>query len=199
MTAPRAFSWRAELARKGVHVASSVFPLTWAFGLVGQREVVAALTAGLAVSIVLERLRRRDSAIGRWFTAWFGGMLREHESTGLTGATWILGAMLLCAIALPERAAISALWAGVFGDAAAALVGRAAAARAAERGKTWPGSVACAFASAVGPWWLVAATPLAALGIGIAAMLAERPRFSLDDNARVAVAAGLAAWALGVA
>jgi dolichol kinase len=107
--------------------------------------------------------------------------------------------MLLSAIALPERAAIAALWAGVFGDAAAALIGRAVAARAAAMGKTPIGSLACCLASAVGPLWLVAASPLQALGIGVAAMLAERPTLALDDNARVAIAAGLAAWGLGVA
>lgn len=198
MIDPRAFSWRAELGRKGVHLASAVFPLAWAFDLVDRRGISLLLGAGLVIAVVLEVLRRTDQTVRRWFDAWFGWMLRSHEATGLTGATWILGAMLLCALLLPERAAIAALWAGVFGDAAAALVGRTIAARAATQGKTWAGSVACAVASAVGPLWLVGATPLQALGIGIVAMLAERPKLALDDNARVAVAAGLAAWGLGV-
>lgn len=198
MIEPRAFSWRAELGRKGVHLASAVFPLVWALGLVDRRGICIVLGAGLAIAAVLEVWRRRSGAVGRWFDAWFGWMLRSHEATGLTGATWILAAMLLCALLLPERAAIAALWAGVFGDAVAALVGRALAARAAAQGKTWTGSVACAAASAIGPLWLVGATPLQSLGIGVAAMLAERPKLALDDNARVAIAAGLAAWGLGV-
>lgn len=198
MSEPRAFSWRAEFGRKGVHLASAIFPLTWAFGIVDRRGMSLVLGAGFAIAVALEVLRRRAGAVRRWFDAWFGWMLRSHEATGLTGATWILGAMLLCALLLPERAAIAALWAGVVGDAAAALVGRAVAARAAAKGKTGAGSIACAIASAIGPLWLVEATPLQALGIGVAAMLAERPKLALDDNARVAVAAGLAAWGLGV-
>lgn len=199
MTDPRAFSWRAELSRKGVHLASAVFPVGWGLGLAGREEVAIALAGCLVIAVALELGRRRNARVRDLFERWFGGMLRAHEWTRLTGATWILGAMLLVTLALPERAAIAALWAAVFGDAAAALVGRAVSARAATKGKTWAGSAAGALATAIGPWWLVGAHPLPALGIGLAAMLAERPALTLDDNARVAVAAGLAAWGLGVA
>lgn len=193
------FSWRAELARKGIHLGSAVFPLAWGLGLVGRRGIVAALALGLLVAFALEAGRRRRAGIAKWFARWFGFMLRGHEAARLTGATWILGAMLLVAATFPERAALAALWAGVFGDAAAALVGRAVARRSAARGKTWAGSAACLLASAVGPLWLSAALPWQALGIGLAAAAAERPALALDDNARVALAAGLAAWGLGVA
>ena len=194
-----AFSWRAELSRKGIHLASSIFPLAWGLGWVAPVVVKGVLAGGLAIAVGLEVARRTSPVAKHWFTRAFGGMLRAHESSGLTGATWILGAMLLCALLLPERAALCALWAGVVGDAAAALVGRTVASQAATKGKTWAGSIACAAASMVGPWWLAAASPLAALGIGFVAALAERPRLVIDDNARVAVAAGLAAWVLGVA
>lgn len=196
---PPTFSWGAELARKGIHLCSAVFPLAWGLGLVDRPVILAALGAGLVVALGLEALRRRPGVVRAAFERWFGFMLRGHERTRLTGATWILGAMLLAAWLLPERAALSALWAGVVGDAAAALVGRAVAARAAVQGKTWAGSAACALASAIGPWWLADASPLAALAVGAVAAAAERPAVALDDNARVALAAGLAAWALGVA
>jgi dolichol kinase len=195
----RAFSWRAELSRKGIHLASSVFPVAWGLGWVAPVVVKGALASALCIALALEVSRRHLPVVQRWFTSWFGGMLRAHESRALTGATWILAAMLLCALLLPPRAALCALWAGVVGDAAAALVGRALASRAAGGGKTWIGSAACAAASAIGPWWLVAASPLAAIGVGLAAALAERPQLAIDDNARVAVVAGLAAWGLGVA
>lgn len=194
-----AFSWRAELARKGIHLASAVFPLGWGLGVVDRPILLVALGAGLAVATALEVGRRGSPVVRSWFQRWLGFMLRGHEATRLTGATWILAAMLLAVWLLPMRAALCALWAGVFGDAAAALVGRAVAARAARQGKTWAGSAACALASAVGPLWLAAASPLHAVAIGVAAAAAERPALALDDNARVAIAAGLAAWGLGVA
>ncbi len=199
MSDARAFSWRAELARKGIHLCSLVFPLSWGLGLVTRAELLLVLGAALAVSLLLEAGRRGSPAMRAWFERWFGFMLRGHEATQLTGATWILGAMLLAVWLFPERAALCALWGGVVGDAAAALVGRAVAARAATQGKTWAGSIACAVSSAIGPLWLAQSGLLAAAAIGVAAALAERPKLALDDNARVAIAAGLAAWALGVA
>lgn len=199
MTEARATPWRAELSRKGIHLTSSIFPLSWGLGWVEPAVVRSALAAALMLALTIEFARRRSPAVQRWFTSLFGGMLRPHELSELTGATWILAAMLLCALLLPARAAICGLWAGVVGDAAAALAGRARAGRSAASSKTWTGSTACALASAAGPMWLAAAPPVAALGIGIAAALAERPRVWIDDNARVAIVAGLAAWGLGVA
>ncbi len=199
MTDPRAFSWRAELSRKGVHLASAIFPLSWGLGWIAPGAVKGALAASLLVAVITEVARRRVPAVGRAFTSVFGGMLRTHESGAITGATWILAAMLLCALLLPARAALCGLWAGVVGDAAAALAGRAFSSQAARTGKTWTGTAACALASAAGALWLAAALPLAAVGVGVAAALAERPHVAIDDNARVAVVAGLAAWALGVA
>jgi len=173
--------------------------VSWGLGLVDRPRLLALLGAGLAIALILEIGRRRSAAVREAFGRWFGFMLRGHETTRLTGATWILAAMLLAVATFPARAALCALWAGVFGDAAAAIIGRAVAARAAAQGKTWAGSIACALASAVGPLWLAAAAPFEAIVIGLAAAAAERPALALDDNARVALAAGLAAWALGVA
>ena len=188
--------WRAELGRKAIHLISSLFPISWGLGWVDRRIIVAVLAMGLAIALWLERVRRRPGALRAHYDRWVGWMLRSHETTALTGATWILLAMGLAAWLLPAPAAISALWAAVVGDASAALVGRTVAARAAVKGKTWAGSLACVLASAIGPVWLVGASGPAALGIGVAAALAERPRVRLDDKLRVTVGAGLAAWAL---
>ena len=46
---------------------------------------------------------------------------------------------------------------------------------------------------------MAGATPLAALAIGAAAAVAERPHAGVNDNVRIVAAAGLAAWVLGVA
>ena len=71
MSDARAFSWRAELGRKGVHLASAAFPLAWAFAVVDRRGIILVLALKLSIAVALKILRRR-SAIGRWFDAWFG-------------------------------------------------------------------------------------------------------------------------------
>lgn len=219
MSTPAPTPWSGELGRKGIHLCSALFPLALAYAWVPRTVVLAVLGAGLVIAAGIEIGRRRSEAMQRWFLSWFGWMLRSHEATHLTGASWILLAMFVAVLALPLPVAITALWAAVVGDTAAALVGRAVSpmgspmgsqagsqgARDASRDdrrngapgpKTWSGSLACAIASAVGPLWLVGASLPAAAMIGVAAAAAERPMMRLDDNVRVAFGAGATAWAL---
>lgn len=211
MSAPPPTSWLGELGRKGIHLCSALFPLALAFAWVPRTTVLALLGAGLVIAAVIEIGRRRSAAMQRWFLSWFGWMLRSHETTHLTGASWILLAMFVAVLFLPPAVAIATLWAAVVGDAAAALVGRTVSQlvsqgrrdasrddrRNGARGpKSWSGSLACALASALGPLWLVGASLPAAMVIGVAAAAAERPMVRLDDNVRVAFGAGATAWAL---
>jgi dolichol kinase len=108
--------------------------------------------------------------------------------------------MLVATVVLPAAAAQAALWAVVAGDGSGAVVGRLwqRLRGIAPHGKTIVGSIAVLLATALGVWWLVDASPAVALAVGAAAALAEHPRAPLDDNLRVAFAAGLAAWSLGV-
>ena len=109
--------------------------------------------------------------------------------------------MLAAVLLLPMAAALVALWAAAVGDGLASIVGRlvARASGTASGTKTWAGSTTCALATAIGAWWLAAIAAGPAAVIGIAAAAAERPRLALDDNVRVAAAAGLAAWVLSLA
>jgi dolichol kinase len=188
---------RAELARKALHLSSAVLPVAWGLGALPSTQVRALLLVAASLALAVEAARRRWPAVQHRFVVGVGALLRPHERTALTGATWLALAMLGAALLLPGQAAIVALWAAAVGDGLASVVGRLAA-----RGggaKTWAGSITCALATALGASWLVAAPPLAALVVGAIAAAAERPRLALDDNVRVAAAAGLAAWVLLVA
>ncbi|MFN0099994.1 MAG: hypothetical protein ACKVS7_15090 [Gemmatimonadaceae bacterium] len=209
---------RAEAARKALHLLSAAVPLAWALALVPTSVIRIGLGAALAVALFVEWLRRASAAFGSRFLSGLGPLLRTHEATHITGATWLAAVMCLAVWVFPRSAAIVALWAAAVGDAMAALVGRLAAARptavpaavpvtarAAESQplvaisaarKTLAGSAACAVSTAVGAAWLVQAPLPTALGIGVIAAIAERPRLSLDDNLRVGLAAGAAAWLL---
>ncbi|MDQ8174383.1 MAG: hypothetical protein P2976_02185, partial [Gemmatimonadota bacterium] len=125
MSAPAPTPWSGELGRKGIHLCSALFPLALAFAWVSRTIVLAVLATGLVIAAGIEIGRRRSASMQRGFLRWFGWMLRSHEITHLTGASWILLAMFVAVLVLPIPVAITALWAAVVGDTAAALVGRA--------------------------------------------------------------------------
>lgn len=189
---------RAEAARKALHLLSAAVPLAWAFALVPTAVIRTGLGVALAVAVLVEWLRRVNAAFGARFLSGLGPLLRTHETNHITGATWLAAVMCLSVWMFPPAAAMVALWAAAVGDAMAALVGRFAATLPAvpPARKTLAGSVACAVSTAAGAAWLVHAPLPAALGIGVIAAMAERPRLAVDDNLRVGLAAGAAAWML---
>lgn len=193
-----AVTLRHEVARKAIHLASAVVPVAYAAGL--RRDVLAALLGGaLVVALAVEVTRRRVARVREPFERAVGDLLRPHERARVSGATWMALAYLLAVALFPRPVAVAAMLAVALGDAAAAVVGRWAGARRAARmgagaaaapGKTWAGTVACAVATALGALLVARLAPGAALACAVAAALAERPRGPLDDNVRVALAAG---------
>ncbi|MBA3853036.1 MAG: hypothetical protein C0503_01400 [Gemmatimonas sp.] len=191
---------RAELARKALHLLTAALPIAWARDVVSTSQLRGALTAALVVALGIEVLRRRSPAIGTRFVALVGPLLRRHETRALTGATWLALAMAAAVWFAPERAALAALWAAAVGDASAAVVGRSVAQwrGLTTGGKSWVGSAAAALSTAVGCWWLAAATWPVAVALGAVAAMAEYPHRPFDDNLRVATAVALAAVVLGL-
>jgi dolichol kinase len=193
---------RRELARKAVHVSSAALPAAYAAGY-PRSWMLGALAALLVLAVLVEIARLRSPRAGRLFTRLTGPLLREHEHARWSGATWLLTSFALAVLLFPRDVAVAAMLAVALGDASAAIVGRWAGVRRARRGaashgKTWAGSAACALATALGAL-LVAGLPAgASVAAGLAAAAAERPRWALDDNIRVALAAGAAAllWAM---
>ncbi|MHB1297402.1 MAG: hypothetical protein ACYC0B_02635 [Gemmatimonadaceae bacterium] len=196
-----AVALRRELVRKAVHLGSVALPVGWAYGVLSPDTLVALLTVALASAVLVEGARHLSPAVARVFGVAFGPLLRPHERVELTGATWLAAAMLAAVIILPPRAGIIALWAAAAADGLASVVGRLVTywRRRPAVGKTIIGSITCASVTMAGALWLAGTTWPVAAAIGTVTALAERPRGPLDDNLRVALAAGLAAWGLGVA
>ena len=191
---------RGEVARKSIHLATAVVPIAWAFEVVTARQVRAALGVAVVVALLVEFARYRGGAFGAAFTARVGAMLRAHERTTLSGATWLAIGMWGAAMLAPIPAAIAALWAAAVGDASAALVGRALQRlRGRPDGtKTLSGSLAAALLSALGIFWLTPASLAGAATLGAVAALAEWPRRPGNDNVRVAWSVAAAAVLLGL-
>lgn len=204
MPVPEGPTLRGEFARKGIHLATAVLPISWALGAVSAMQVRVALGVAVIIALGVEFARYRGGAFGAAFTARVGAMLRLHERTALSGATWLAIGMWGAVMLAPAPAAIAALWAAAVGDAAAALVGRGVQQlRARPVGspagrKTLSGSVAAAGITALGVLWLTPASPLIALLLGVVTALAEWPRGPGDDNLRVAFSVATAAVVLGL-
>lgn len=205
----------AELARKAIHLASAAVPLAYRGG-VPRSAMLAALAVAGAVALAVEVARRRSPRARATFERLVGPLLRAHERERWSGATWMCAAYALAVLLFPRPVAVAAMLAVALGDAAAAVVGRWWSARRAARvtaatdvrpgapahgqrvarpgAKTWAGSVACAVAAGGAAFVVAGLAPAAALACGVAAALAERPGGPLDDNVRIALVAGAAAW-----
>jgi dolichol kinase len=185
-----------EWARKALHLTTASVPLALARG-VSQDRVCQLLAACFAIACAVEVFRRTHAGTDALFRRLVGALLRSHEvERRLTGAFWLLGALLVACLWLDTPAAIVVTWAASVGDACAALVGRAWRAAVPGRGKTLAGAAACLVATAVGAVWLAHLAPWMAVLVGAAAALAEWPTMALDDNVRVAGGTALAMTAL---
>jgi dolichol kinase len=123
-TAHARLSLRREVARKALHLVFVVVPVAYAFGL-PRGYLVAALAAGAMAAVVIELARAWHAPTRERFVRWVGVLLREHEHSRWSGATWMVLSMLALAVLAPRGVAVIAMWAISAGDAAAALVGRA--------------------------------------------------------------------------
>ena len=185
-----ALSLRQELARKGLHLLSVGAPVAYALGL--PRMVLAWGLAGLlAVAFVVEVGRVRSERVQTVFHRTAGPVLRAHEHTRWSGATWLLVAFLLSVLLLDRGAAIAAMWAVSIGDAAAAVVGRLGGRHQfGGAGKSVEGSAACFVATLAGVM-LVARLGVATSAVAaVCATVAEVLPVAVDDNLRVAAAVG---------
>ncbi|MCL5271717.1 MAG: SEC59/DGK1/VTE5 family protein [bacterium] len=188
-------SIKAELSRKGIHLATSIFPLAYAVGD-HKRVMLAILGVLLVLLAIAEIARRRPVWLGRLFNRVFGYMLRDHEkSRGLLGSTWYCLASLLCIAFLTRPVAVLALLYLAYGDTAASLVGRRWG-RTRIGAKSLEGTlgfmaVAClaaAVARACSPEYSLTVGLIGALAAALAELLLTR----LDDNLSVPLVAGVA-------
>lgn len=187
----RAPSFRRELARKAIHLSSTAVPIALALG-VERRAALLWLAALALIAMTVEAARAASSSIGARFDAIFRPLLRSHERTGVTGATWLVGAMFLAVLVLPRDVAIVATWAAAVGDSAAALIGmRFGRMRSARDGKSVEGSAACLLATLAGALLIARVGTGSALLAAVAATAGERLPWPHDDNVRIITAVGV--------
>ena len=80
-----------EIARKVLHIGSSVIPLSYLW-FIQDREIMVLLLGLLSLSAVcIEFSRGKVKFVDALFSSWLGIMLRDSETCGkFNGATWVL-------------------------------------------------------------------------------------------------------------
>jgi dolichol kinase len=185
-------SLRHELARKAIHLTAAVFPLGYAAGM-ARGVLIAVLVVLAAVALIVEVARARHERTRQAFTRATGPLLRPHEGSRISGATWLVLALLVAVVVFPRDVAIAVMWAATVGDALAALFGRAfGQLRLGSAGKTLEGSAACFAATLTGSLAIAHLSLAESIVSAITSSAAEFPSRPWDDNVRVVVFAGSA-------
>lgn len=187
---------RRELSRKAFHVASVVLPLlVW---IAPRPLAVAVLVPVAAVALAVDFARLRLRWPRYHFLRLTRTMLRPHERRGLAGATYMAGAYAAALLVFPKPLAVAAMLYAGLGDAAAALVGKRWGRHRTRWGKSWEGfaaALAVNLAAGLAVGALDPRLPLAgALAGAVAGAALELAPLPLDDNLRVTLGGGAAAW-----
>jgi phytol kinase len=192
-------SLRHELVRKALHLSAAVFPLAYGFGA-SRGLIESALAVASAVAVSTELLRRSSMPFAAAFDRAFGSLVRAHEKTRVTGATWLALSCFVAVVVLSRNAAIAAIWCATAGDPAATIIGkwvnRSSASGDKGGGKTIAGSLACVVVSFAGVWMVAGYAPQLAIVIAATAAIAESMPVRIDDNIRITAAVGAMAQLL---
>ena len=143
------------------------------------------------VALAVEIGRARHPRTRELFHQATGVLLRPHEHSQWSGATWLVLAFLGSVAFYPPSVAVAAMWAVGVGDATAALIGHSIGRfRIGWSGKTLEGGIACFAATLLGALFVARLSVGESIVAAIAAAVAEAPQRPLDDNVRIAIAVG---------
>ena len=104
--------------------------------------VVISLCLATAIFLSFELIRIKSPAINRWFFSFFKLLVREGESSRLTGTSYMLIAALIAFLVFPRDIAALGLAFLAVGDSMATIVGKKIGRRK-FLGKTLEGNLAC--------------------------------------------------------
>ena len=118
------YSLKNEIARKFIHLASVVIPLSYIYIINDLIVMLCILSFFVIFSFFIEILRTNHFKSSKIFLRLFGFMLRENEKKNkLTGATWVFLGALFTFILIPYPYSILALLFLSVGDTFAAIIG----------------------------------------------------------------------------
>lgn len=194
--------YKAELARKGIHLFSLSIPIIYYF--IERDRALEILVPITLFFLTIDLLRYYHKPTADLFYKIFGFMLRQHEqdqnSKRFNGATNVLIAATLCVIIFPKLIVLTAFPILIISDSVAALFGRRFGKRKFMQ-KSVEGSTAFFLFALV----VVYFTPkveysVAEYMIGVIAAfvgtLVEASSWKIDDNLSVPLSVGVVMWGL---
>ncbi len=180
------------LKRAVVHVfIGSFIPI--AALLMPRIPLVVAVSIMTSVFVAIDLVRKRNTGLNRWFLYLLHPLLREHEISHLTGASYMLLASLIALLAFPRDVAVLALFFLAVGDPMAAIVGNWVGRRKL-LDKTLEAELVCFIScEAIGLvfYQTVLDIPLYIVLVGsLCATIAEAIPLPIDDNLTIPLFAG---------
>ena len=174
----------SSLSRGLFHIFGGlVIPITALF--LPRVVFLSSLGAATFIFLAFELLRLRTTTVNRWFLFYFKPLLREEESSRLTGASYVLISSLFAFLVFPRDVAIVALSFLAVGDALGTIIGKSWGRRKLW-GKTLEGDlscfVACLVTGSIFHYAGLGVSLLAVLAGSVAATLMEAVPLPINDN-----------------
>lgn len=196
---------RMEIYRKSIHISSLIIPFMYRFGLPlfftgsmfsefsnGYRKVAIAFLVLLTLlALLIDVVRLHNKTAKQIFHNLFGLLLRKHEHSGITGASYMLVSSVFCvAFFLPDIAFVAISFLAI-GDTLAAIVGISFGKRKLLGSvKSLEGSLACFIGTFVFAIFFL--NPVVAFVGAVTATVAEFSAVKMDDNLKIPIASGIA-------
>jgi dolichol kinase len=198
--------FQGEIYRKLLHLLAMAYPVGYL--IVPAPWNIRVLVLLSLSALLLDVLRSRNAATHRFFERFFGFMMRGREREVLgnrpvfNGATWVTVSFTLLILLFPADVAIVSFALFMFGDAAAALIGRRFGRTAwLRKGASLEGSAAFLAAGLLVAGLLLSGIlpgpsfPIpwgAAAGACVAATLLEAAPLPMNDNLAAPLGAAMA-------
>lgn len=193
-----------EIRRKAFHVLAGMSIPVLYYLFLGWQHISGRpytylakwILAGATVAILaIDVIRLRHQFFKIVFIDFFGPLLRRHEISALTGATYLMLSSTICILIYRSEVAIAAISYMVIGDAFAAVAGRSFG-KPVFFGKSFEGAAAC-LAGCLLIGTVIVLLPGSALRFlpmalgAAAATIAELTPLQLDDNITIPLLSGL--------
>jgi len=179
-----------EYLRKFIHFFGGlliVLIYTLLLNFTSAKIAIWSLTLLLLLLLEIEyvRLEHRSRIV-----AMFDILFRKHEKDNIAGAVFFVISCIICFAVFDYWIAVIAMFMTVFGDMAAAIVGKTFGKMRILKKKTWVGTLSCFAANSFVGMLILAPLYYVILPMAIVATVVELLTHKLDDNLTVPLFSG---------